>query len=161
MLILGSLCGRTWVHICVTCLALATVGIGCESRGAEGVDRRKFAQAIERGNVGAVQEMLNKGENPNETLRPFSALVLAVHYHRVAVLRLLLRAKADPNASGTTKGDVTPLIHSAVVDCSECATVLIENGAVVDKRDGNGETAWDVARRLGHRDMLGVLGPKR
>lgn len=91
------------------------------------------------------------------------------------VVRLLLKAGADPNAR--SPGDETPLHWAASSDDSDVADALIEGGADVDAPDGSigtplanavGYGCWNVARLLVDRGAsvdepwqaaaLGMLG---
>lgn len=72
----------------------------------------------------------------------------------IDALREILCAGMDPNL--VYKGQ-TLLMHACEVGHADMVTLLIENGAHVDKQDRYGRTALFMAARFGHLDCCKVL----
>ena len=69
-------------------------------------------------------------------------------------LRLLLASGLKPNDAVNGR---TPLLAAAGERCIDAVTVLLDNGADVNARDGDGRTALIVAAAGGMLDVARVL----
>ncbi|WP_036040913.1 ankyrin repeat domain-containing protein [Leptospira alstonii] len=98
-----------------------------------------FFGAVQNGNVSRIHSLLQSGFDPNlNRYHGVTPLSLAVKYHRLEIVRVLMEYHADPNLSDDKTG-LTPLIHCILEDFSpETMSALIEGGADLDQRDGNG-----------------------
>jgi uncharacterized protein len=146
---------------------------------------RRLTNAIQRGNVADVRELL-AAEPELATARVHgsrTALHVATDWpgyfpNGPAIVDILIRAGADPNARTEGKGKAeTPLHWAASTDDVDIADILIRAGADVDFPDGSigtplenaiGYGCWHVARHLAdagatinklwHAAALGHLG---
>ncbi|CAK9116672.1 unnamed protein product [Durusdinium trenchii] len=89
-----------------------------------------------------------------------TALMLAAANGHVEVARLLLNAGADKDLQD--KKGSTALILAAQQGHAEAARLLLQAGADKDLRTKRsccfrGRTAWEIAKRHGHQDVLEVL----
>ncbi|MCG6194718.1 ankyrin repeat domain-containing protein [Leptospira sp. FAT2] len=101
--------------------------------------RLVFFGAIKSGNVSKVQNVLEKGFDPNANLyHGVTPLSLAVKYERFEIVRTLLRFSADPDLADENTG-LTPLLHCIIEDSPlEMMSVLIRGNADLNRKDGNG-----------------------
>lgn len=107
-------------------------------------------RAIEKDDPKLLQELLKQGVNPNFTDNDIgddgsniTPLHLAVMNDQKELVRILLDAKADPNA----QNDVgwTPLHRAVMADDIDMARLLIEHGADVNAKDMCDDTPRDYA----------------
>ncbi len=102
--------------------------------------------------------LLENGANPNlKATNPskVNALHSAVAKENVELCRLFIRAGVDINATQTQ--NVTAL-HSAVHRGNlELVKLLVENGAEMHLKMDNGDSAYSIAEREGHRGVLTYL----
>jgi ankyrin repeat protein len=110
-------------------------------------------------NVDAAQLLISHGAavNATERWRGQTPLMWAAAEGQPAMVRLLLKRKADPNARSTVKewerqvtseprmqarpsGGFTPLLYAARKGCADCARALVEGGADKDLTDPDGVT---------------------
>jgi len=71
----------------------------------------------------------------------------------VAVVKRLLDAGADPNGSSR----MMPLIIAAAVNCLEAVPLLLKAGANVNAVLEDGDMAWRIAERRGHKGIAKML----
>jgi ankyrin repeat protein len=125
-----------------------------------------LTNAIRSGSVADVRELLIAAEPELATTRIHggrTALHVATDWpgyfpNGPAIVKILIRAGANPNARTEGKGrDETPLHWAASTDDVDVADILIGAGADVDALDGSVSTplenaigygCWHVARRL-------------
>lgn len=114
--------------------------------------------AVLLGDDETVAELLGSGvgaETADEDEQ--TALHLAAVQDRPGIVRLLLSAGADPNrGSGPEQGEL-PLAGAATWGHTEAVRILLEAGALPDRRDEFGDTALLSALRNGHATTAGVL----
>jgi ankyrin repeat protein len=77
----------------------------------------------------------------------------------IETVRLLIKAKADVNASFTrsTSDGMTSLMLAAGSGQEETVGILIEAGADVNAHDNDGKTAIDRAAENGHSGIVNLL----
>ena len=112
-----------------------------------------------------VQILLDKGLDPNyvgkDPSSPFAALgthtplIIAAQGGNLDVLRLLLKAGANPNARGALGGSA--LHNAAKFGFARVIEPLIDAGAEIDARDPFGKTALRIAAENGHAEFVKVL----
>jgi len=153
---------------------LLEAGADAESPNADG--QTALMVIARTGNLAAAQLLIRHGANVNarETWRGQTALHWAAARRQPAMVRLLLRAHADPNVrsyfdtfqrqvtaeprvQARPTGGFTPLIYAARQGCLECAQALIEGGAQVNLTDPDGETPLLIATENFHFDLATYL----
>lgn len=94
------------------------------------------------GNLETVQLLLERGMSPNT----FNSLHLAIKLKNPDVLQLLLKHGADVNQLDDSK-DKTPLMAALALDedSTKFVKILLQKGAKINGKNGNGETAVMVA----------------
>jgi uncharacterized protein len=163
---------------------------GADPRKADGAlhdGRTLLMLAARTGNVGAVQLLLSKGENPNavETRTGTTALMWAALENRAETVRVLVKAGADSNVRskvtayphtppgvigdaleegysyvGQTvlpKGGWTALMYAARQGALDGARALVECGADLNLADQDGTPALTFAIINGHYDVATLL----
>jgi hypothetical protein len=113
-------------------------------------------QAIWKGDVVAVQELIEKGVDPNaQTKLGISPLRMAAKKQETEITHLLIAKGADVNA-GDQNGK-TPLMEAASAGRPANAKVLLSAGAKVNAIDENGFTALMWATMLGFPEIVEIL----
>lgn len=114
----------------------------------------QLIESIEQGNVGAARASLARAADPNACSencdRP---LHLAVFRQDEALVRELLRAKANPNTMNCPAN--TPLNYSAQINSVEISKLLLEAGAEPDL--GGQISPLTIAASHGHIEMVKIL----
>lgn len=123
--------------------------------------QRRLMHSVMFGELGQVARALRSGADPT-LADPDHGLPLyqASLYGRADVVRLLVRAGADPNAPSTGLGsDGLPLCAAACWGRTEAVVALLAAGADPDARedDGEGYTAAQWAAQGGWTETLAVL----
>jgi len=113
-------------------------------------------QAIWKGDILAVKEMVDKGIDPNaQTKLGISPLHMAAKKQETEITSLLIAKGADVNA-GDQNGK-TPLMEAASGGRAANAEVLLSAGAKVNAIDENGFTALMWATMLGFPEFVEIL----
>jgi len=86
-----------------------------------------------------------------------TTLFNAVLKNRTHMIGVLIRAGIDANVRNIE--GMTPLMAAAADNLEEVARLLLEHGADPSAVDAAGETAYDIAMRLGHKSIASVLRP--
>jgi ankyrin repeat protein len=126
------------------------------------VDDREFADAIIRGDLTAVEALLNAGVDPDEVPPEgvYSPFLLAIEHGQVEVARRLITAGADVNGN-----DGSPLVHAIDAESdganqeygdvskanSEMIELLLAAGAAPTAR------AFQIASSYGNEKALALL----
>lgn len=144
--------------------------------------------AIEHGDLKTLRNLMRQGADLHQVDEESGAapLALAAGSGHLPIVRLLLRAGADPDWGGavtpleaaTLEGHVevarvliaayadvnrpvadgfTPLITAASIGDLEMVETLLEAGAAVSVVDDEGESALSVAEKKGHSEVARVL----
>jgi Raf kinase inhibitor-like YbhB/YbcL family protein len=110
---------------------------------------RAMTYAAAEGHAAAVALLQKRGAKAGDT-----ELILAAGRCNTEIVRAFLSAGMgiDTPDSGTT-----PLIAAAGGNCSDVADLLIERGANVNAKNGDGWTALIKASSAGHVEMVGKL----
>lgn len=129
-------------------------GLDINDRDSDGATALYYA--IENQNKDAVEFLVSHGAdvNLNSTVRETSPLALACSLARsregVDIVRMLCDAGADVNAVSYADWAVKmPVLFFAVGGSDEVLSLLLERGADINAKDGDGYTVLDYARRVG------------
>jgi len=117
-----------------------------------------FWEACILGDSAAVQAALARGQNV-EALAPdgFTPLGLTVYFRHPALARVLLDARADPNARATNAMRVGP-IHAAVARGDlPTLVLLLERGGDANAAQAQGVRPLHEAAASGHQEMVDAL----
>jgi ankyrin repeat protein len=135
--------------LCV-CLGVAIGVTGVSARGDT-----PLIEAVKQGNINAVSGLLAKGEIDAAEADGTTALHWAVVGDNGDLVRMLLRAGADPNAAN--RYGVTPLQAAAVNGTASITGMLAEAGADVNAVLPEGETVLMTAARTGNTATVELL----
>jgi ankyrin repeat protein len=72
---------------------------------------------------------------------------------------LVIKGGGAGDVNKTSKSGQTPLHMAAEGGKNEFVQHLVANGAEVDTKDGDGMTAFDLAKKMGHKDVMSTLQP--
>ncbi len=114
-------------------------------------------RAIAMDSIDGARQALQRGGDPNARLGavPHFPLLAATRADRPGMVRLLLRAGADPSVRDVHGR--TPLIIAARSCRIAIAKALIVHGADINARDSGGQTALMEAARNRHSKMVTLL----
>jgi ankyrin repeat protein len=117
---------------------------------------RPLHDATANNNTTALVLLVQYGAQLEETnIEHMTALMVAVIYHEIAPMLVLLRMGADVN---TLCEDESSLLHQAVyAHHDEMVRILIENGAPLDLIDRYGDTAEQVAEQMDYTDEAVII----
>lgn len=113
-------------------------------------------QAIWKGDILAVKELVDNGVDPNgQTKLGISPLHMAAKKQETEITRLLIARGADVNARD--QNGKTPLMEAASAGRAANARVLLSAGARVNAADENGFTALMWATILGFPELVEIF----
>lgn len=123
-------------------------------------NNNQLIQAIENGNIEAVDALLKQGVDPNATtpsrVGPLSALEIALVNNCLPIVKLLIDAQADLETRGF-EGH-TPLIRMAYENNIEMIKVLLCGKANVNaKSSRSGKTALDYAYEKNNDELMEII----
>jgi ankyrin repeat protein len=121
-------------------------------RDYEETNNRTLFQAVAADDVGAVRVLLARGANPNAQVGPNGET--AVHVARTPIMLVLLIAR---------KGNTNVALYRAIKTGNmPIAKLLLARGADPNVPVGpNGETARDLAHRIGNPEMIALFAPHK
>jgi len=119
-----------------------------------------------RGNEGIVRALLGASADPNIAISDGSTpLIQASCNGHSSVVSLLIEAKpgATLSVNHADSDGWTALMYACSENHVDCVRVLVAERARADvtMRNHQGETALDIARRRGHRDIVKLLQQHR
>lgn len=124
------------------------------SAGANPTDA--LSNALERTNTSQdlhfLKFLISQGADVDSTVKPgLSALSDAVMFRNPQTIRILLEAGADPNLTYDSI-NTTPLMAAVTLRKIDAIRLLLENGAKLDIKNSQGQTALDLAikQNAGH-----------
>lgn len=149
-------CGRTALHQAVelgdedTINTLLELGADINVRNY-GIGSRPLHSAVKNNNETVVRLLIERGATIDDVRDRISPLTVATECGHLEIVRILLDAGADANIRRLVNR--APL-HTAVLRGNwEITKLLVEKGANVMARDFAGESAIEMAKRLGHTYM--------
>ena len=119
--------------------------------------------AVDNNNMEMVKLLLSYGADIDyQGFRGITALFSALEYDRkenIEMVKLLIKNKADVNIAynGDRGNEETPLMYAAMEGYKETVKILIENKALVNKRNRNNVNALIYAYMFGHDDIADIL----
>jgi ankyrin repeat protein len=122
--------------------------------------RNAIVRAVDEGHVDATRILLEAGVDPNtRDARGLTLSMIAAGKALDDVLGVLLRQGADVNASIAVRHfpNVTALMIAAGSKKLSTVKLLVEAGATLAAKDGNGETALAYAKRSGGKRVIAYL----
>jgi uncharacterized protein len=122
--------------------------------------RNAIVRAVDEGYADATRILLEAGVDPDtRDARGLTLAMIAAGHGLDDVLGLLLRRGADVNASIVMRHfpNVTVLMIAAGNKKLSTVKLLVEAGATLAVKDGNGETALAYARRSGGKRVIAYL----
>jgi hypothetical protein len=144
----------------------ALLAKGADANVKNSVDIPVLVMAIRRGSVPIIEALLAKGADPNvrdidTDLPPLWEALSRGEVDRTAIVKMLVTAGADVNASSRREGDplmgVTPLMIVAVPGGEDLVQLFLDKGADVNARTPSGITALKMAEISGLEDNKGVI----
>ena len=109
-------------------------------------------RAVDKNHTDLVRAFLEAGARKGAALD--SLLTIALKRQNPDIVSLLLRYGADANRED---GGV-PMLHMAADSGRlDLVLLLLQNGALVHAKDANGRTAIDIAKELGHDNIVNTL----
>lgn len=136
---------------------------GADMNRRTGIDLTPLSYAVELAPLSLVEELLGRGGDVHKGELLHHAMDRSSD--RVKVLALLLdrgaplntRMYENDNASARLypfMGLGTPLHKAVNIENVECVRYLIERGANINIRDTKGQSARELAEKLGNQDIL-------
>ena len=113
-----------------------------------------LVSAINAQDITAIQDLLNKGADPNLS-RHGRPLRVAARSCYIEGMEALLDAKANPNITNNMGNP--PLMSAALGNCTEGIELLLSRGADPNHRNRNGDTAFMSAIVGNHASAIGLL----
>lgn len=113
--------------------------------------------AADSGHLGLFRTLLNMGADVNATSHSgYTALAAAANNGRKEIVELLLKNNANVNAQESILGS-TPLIRASGKGYADIVKLLIEHGANPNIKDNDGQTAYDLAKSQGRKEVMRLL----
>lgn len=122
-----------------------------------GEDKPPLLLSAGNGNLAAVRQLLDAGEDVNQTgFADYTSLMEAAYYGQTDCLRILLVAGADANR--TDAFDCSALSYAALQGHAECVRLLLSvPGIEINRKDRDGETPLFKACRRGQTECARLL----
>lgn len=122
-----------------------------------GEDKTPLLLSAGNGDIAAVRQLLDAGEDVNQTgFADYTALMEAAYYGQTDCLRILLAAGADANR--TDAFDCSALSYAALRGHTECVRLLLSApGIEINRKDRDGETPLFKACRSGQKECARLL----
>lgn len=111
---------------------------------------------IEKANTPCLSTMFEKGANPDAIIEELPMIALAIESGNTNTLATLIKHKCDVNVRYTDE-NITPLIHAAIKEREEMASMLIKAGANKELRAKNGETYESVVNKIRQRKVMNMF----
>lgn len=122
-----------------------------------GEEKTPLLVSAGNGDITAVRQLLNAGEDINQTgFADYTALMEAAYHGQTDCLRILLAAGADANR--TDAFDCSALSYAALRGHTECVRLLLSApGIELNRKDRDGETPLFKACRSGQKECARLL----
>jgi len=140
-------------------IARKLIEAGCDVNlvSQVGVSGPPLHYAIIKENLDMVKLLIEKKADVNiaEEETGYSPLFLAASLEQIDTMKVLLAAGADVNLADYE--DKTPLQFAASNGFGEVIKLLVDNKADVTLKNGDGETAEDIAKKMKEEEILTFL----
>jgi len=134
------------------------IAIGFDVNGIIGPGWRPLVFAAAEGRKNTVKMLLNFGADVNGTNKyGRTALMFASIYGYSDIVKILLESDADVNIKPDDDTGWTALIAAAQRGHVNVVKILIDAGADVTIRDKEGNTAQEMAKIEGHKEIVKIL----
>ena len=116
----------------------------------------KLIEAIERGNIETLQQLIDEGINVNVIRDGSTPLMIAASKGKPEVAGVLLQAGVNINEKNE---DGWTALHKAAFEQpgSGIVELLVHSGIDVDAKNKSGKTALQLAEEKKHRDIIRVI----
>jgi ankyrin repeat protein len=136
--------------------ALLQSGVATDKKDAS-IGRTPLAFAARNGHSSIIHSLIKAGANPDSWDKDhMTPLHLATKYQLTPAVKLLLRLGANPNIKGGW-GEYTPLHIAAQNNSVAITKELLKFGANKKIRDGLFDTAYDLACKRNHPQIMELL----
>ncbi|SNS84511.1 ankyrin repeat domain-containing protein [Sphingopyxis indica] len=139
--------------------AFAASALLAAPAAAQFSDSYSFLQAVEKRDGDEATKLLNDNDagivNTRHPDTGETALMIVVKRRDSTWLRFLLAKDADPSIAD--RQGMTPLMHAAMLDFTDGATLLLDDGAPIDQTNRRGETALILAVQANNPAMVRLL----
>ncbi|HXY54772.1 MAG TPA: ankyrin repeat domain-containing protein [Nitrospirota bacterium] len=115
-----------------------------------------FTEALESGNISAVEQLIKEGFNVNITRDGLTPLMVAASKGKTEIAEVILQAGVNINARGD---DGRTALHKAAYDQTgtNIIDLLLHSGIELDAKDKSGKTALQLAEEKGHHDIARAI----
>lgn len=126
--------------------------------------------AVENGRLDTIDFLLKSGAKPNQPDStgdtPLMWVIGRIGNHvplgmRVQILKMLLKAGADPNLKASSEYNYAPLLEAASLGESQMVSILLAAGADVNATNKIGQTALHLANNAEAARLLIAAGANR
>ncbi len=116
----------------------------------------RFIEALESGDVDALNELIKEGLNVNVTRDGTTPLMFAASKGRVEIAEAIIQAGANVNEK---TDDGWTALHKAAWDQSkrDIIELLMQSGVDIEARNKAGKTALQLAEEKGNRDSVNAI----
>jgi len=150
---------RADFRLAVLTAAFAASALLAAPAAAQFSDSYSFLQAVEKRDGDKATKLVDDNDagivNTRNPDSGETALMIVVKRRDSTWLRFLLAKDADPSIAD--RQGMTPLMHAAMLDFTDGATLLLDDGAPVDQTNRRGETALILAVQANNPAMVRLL----
>jgi ankyrin repeat protein len=117
------------------------------------LDKTPLMHAVEKNNIEIVTALLRAGANVEQMSKTKNNALLLAAQNRPEILRLFLQS--DRNIKVRNMQSNTPLMLAVKSQCRECVTLLLKAGANPNRKNEQGQNAFDLAEN--NAEILSIL----
>ena len=121
--------------------------------------QRLFVLDSLEGKEEKVKSWIEDGVDINQKIDGITALLVAVKEEKKKIVKVLLENKADVNL--LYENDFNVLHVAAMGNSKEIVEILLKAGAKLGTKTRAGETAYDISKREGKKNLLSLLNESK